>query len=65
MVGDAGILVDPQNLEGMVEKIEQMLDDRQLRETLIEKGFKRVKFFSWEEAAKQTLKVYQEVAYLD
>ncbi len=56
--GEAAVYFDPHNLEDMIKKIEQVLDNDKLRKDLISKGQKRVKDFSWEKLAKQTLGVY-------
>jgi glycosyltransferase involved in cell wall biosynthesis len=38
-----------------------VLTDDALRQGLIEKGLARAKFFSWEESAKEHIKVFEEV----
>lgn len=58
--GDACIYFDPKNEKEMIGKISLLLDNENLRKDLIEKGKKRVKIFSWEKLAKQTLEVYQK-----
>ena len=63
VVGDAGILIDPHNIEKMAEAIYKVLINDNLRKDLIRKGFERVKQFSWEKTAKETLKVYERVAH--
>ena len=60
--GDACLYFDPYNNEDMTDKIGKLLKDQSLKNQLIEKGQKRVKQFSWEKLAKQTLKVYGETA---
>lgn len=61
IAGDAALLVDPYNIDEISEAIYKVLIDQNLRKNLIEKGLKRVKQFSWEKAARETLNVYQEV----
>ena len=61
VVGDAGILVNPYNIEEIAEAVYQVLSRSSLREKLVEKGLERVKHFSWENIAKKTLAVYQGV----
>jgi glycosyltransferase involved in cell wall biosynthesis len=58
--GRAAILVHPQNDEEIAEAIKKIITNESLRNKLIKQGFKQVKKFSWEKAAQQTLKVYQE-----
>jgi len=59
--GNAAIYFDPHNLEDMIQKISQALNSENLRKSLIEKGKQRVKLFSWEKLARQTLEVYHSV----
>lgn len=56
---DAALYFSPKNQEDMIEKLQKVLNDQKLRKELIEKGKKRVKDFSWEKMAKETLKIYQ------
>ncbi|MEA3355158.1 MAG: glycosyltransferase family 1 protein, partial [Patescibacteria group bacterium] len=57
VVGKAGLLIDPENVNELSKAIELGLKSRELRQGLREKGYKQVKKFSWEKAAKQTLSV--------
>lgn len=59
VVGDAGLLVSPHDVEGWTVAIWRVLTDSALRETLIEKGLKRAAMFSWKKAARQHLDVYR------
>jgi glycosyltransferase involved in cell wall biosynthesis len=61
VVGDAALLFDPYNIEEMTASIYKVLTNEQLRDDLVKKGFERVKHFSWEKAAKNTLAVYNEI----
>lgn len=60
--GDAALYVDPKDADDIAAKIKKLINDKKLREELIEKGKKQVKKFSWEKAAKETLQVLQSVA---
>ncbi|MCK4419985.1 glycosyltransferase [Candidatus Aerophobetes bacterium] len=60
VAGDAALLVDPYNIDEISKTMYKVLIDQNLRKELIEKGLKRTKEFSWEKAAKETLKVYEE-----
>jgi len=62
VVGNAGIMVDPQDLDQLSDAIYHVLTDENLRLSLIEKGLERSKQFSWERTATETCKVYDEVA---
>ncbi|MCD6449717.1 MAG: glycosyltransferase family 4 protein [Thermotogaceae bacterium] len=61
VIGDAGLIVDPDNIKEMGEAIYRLLNDQKLRNRLIQKGFERVKMFTWERAARETLQVFKEV----
>jgi len=61
VVGNAALLFDPYNVEEMADAMHRALTDEQLRSDLRQKGFERVKQFSWERAARETLAVYEEV----
>ncbi|HEC88422.1 MAG TPA: glycosyltransferase family 1 protein [Thermoplasmata archaeon] len=61
VVGDAGIMIDPHDVDELTKTIYEVLTDEKLRKELSNKGLKRVKKFSWEKTAKETLKVYEEV----
>lgn len=58
--GDAANYFDPKSEEMMVLKISEVLNDQKMREDLIKKGLERVKKFSWEKLARQTLEGYLE-----
>ncbi|OGG24531.1 hypothetical protein A3A79_05095 [Candidatus Gottesmanbacteria bacterium RIFCSPLOWO2_01_FULL_43_11b] len=59
IAGDAGIYVDPENVEsiadGIIKALTEKNDDR------IKKGLIQVKKFSWEKAARQTLEVLESI----
>ncbi len=59
---DAALYFDPNNPYDLVEKIKLLKDDPTLRSDLIAKGKKRIKEFSWDKCAKQTLEVIKEAA---
>lgn len=60
VVGDAGLLFDPNDPNELRAKMEAVLSDPQLREQLITRGLERAKLFSWEKCAKETLAVFKE-----
>ena len=61
VVGDAGIKVDPCNINEIADAIYEILINDDLKHELVKRGLKRAKLFSWEKAAKETLKVYEGV----
>jgi len=58
---DAAWLFDPKNKNDMAEKMGQILSDRSLADELIKRGFMRIKDFSLEKCAKETLKVIESL----
>lgn len=61
IVGDAALLIDPYNVHQIAEAMARILEDSHLREQLIQRGFERVKAFSWEKMGAETLAIYQEI----
>lgn len=61
IAGDAAIYFDPYDIEELAEKIENILNDGQLRSSLIARGKERVKRFSWENSARQLLNLIEDV----
>jgi glycosyltransferase involved in cell wall biosynthesis len=60
IAGNAALLIDPENPEELADGIAKILTDINLKNELIEKGLKNVSRFSWENASKETLKLYKE-----
>lgn len=60
VAGDAALLVDPTKPQDLAKAIKLTLENEDLRQVLVEKGFRRAAKFSWERAAKLTLKVLTE-----
>ncbi|TKB26455.1 glycosyltransferase family 4 protein [Desulfopila sp. IMCC35006] len=61
VVGDAAELFDPNSSEALWGSIERVLNDEVLRQTLVVRGRERIKQFSWENCADQTLDVYRRL----
>ena len=61
VVGDAGITVDPHDIDGLSDRMYEILTHKEIRETWSEKSIKRAKSFSWKKTARETWKVYEEV----
>ncbi len=61
VIGDAGILIDPYNTQGLARAIYEVLSDKNLQERLKIKGLKRSKKFSWDNSAKKTLEVFSDI----
>lgn len=61
IIGEAGLLFDPQSPPDMAEKISRLLDDEPLRNELRAKGLKRAENFSWQAGARTLAGIFQEV----
>lgn len=61
VVGEAGILIDPNDIDELSQAMESVLSDENLKRELRAKGLRQAAKFSWEKCAQETLKVYQEV----
>jgi glycosyltransferase involved in cell wall biosynthesis len=60
-IGDAGLLVSPEAPGPWVEAIDRVLDDAALQDRLIRAGCERSLALTWDETARQTLRVYGEI----
>lgn len=58
VVGEAGIIVDPASPEEIAKGIKKAIENR---DELSKKGLEQVKKFSWEDCAKKTLVVLEEL----
>ena len=54
VAGDAAICVDAEDVDAIVKACNDILSDKNLAGSLVEKGKERLKDFSWEKAAKET-----------
>ena len=61
IVGDAGIYFDPYDIQSISESIKRILSDERLRSSIINKGFQRLKKFSWDKCAAETFEVYKKI----
>ena len=64
VVGDAGILVDPQNVDAIADSLHRVLEDHAFAEELAQKGIRRAARFSWKQTAVETISVYRHVSLL-
>ncbi len=61
VVGDAALLIDPLDPRAIADAMRKVLMDSDLRETLRQKGFERVREFSWERSVRRVREIYGEV----
>jgi glycosyltransferase involved in cell wall biosynthesis len=62
VAGDAALFVDPRDHEAWAQAMTRVIEDANLRHDLRRRGALRIKAFSWEQSAREQLRVYQELA---
>lgn len=61
VVGDAAELFDPADEAEMCAAIERVVSTPERAQVLVDRGYERVKQFSWEKCAQDTLNVYKKL----
>jgi glycosyltransferase involved in cell wall biosynthesis len=59
--GNAAIYFDPYDSTSLSETLEHLISDDTLRLQLVQKGYERLKLFSWEITAQKTKKIYDSL----
>jgi len=59
ILSEAAVYFDPNNINEMAQKIEEVLQNESIRRDLIEKGKNLIKKYSWQKMALKTRDVYQ------
>src|SRR6266852_1357564 len=62
VVGNAAVLVNPENVFEIMRALHRVLVDQPLRDKLKLRGYEQAKRFTWDASARQILRVYHEVA---
>ena len=62
VVGNAAVMVNPENVFEIRRALQKVLLDQGLREKLKERGYEQAKKFSWDASARRMLEVYRDVA---
>ncbi len=63
VVGDAGLLIDPQEVDELTVALWRLMSDEELRKDLTERGLLRARSFSYEKMARETLAVYHRLEH--
>ncbi len=61
VVGDAGVLVSPADINGLSKQLEHLLLDDGLRERCVRAGLSRAETFTWERAADSLMRIYRKL----
>jgi len=62
VVGNAAVLVNPENVFEIMRALHRVLMDKSLRDRMKERGYQQAMRFSWEISVRRVLQVYREVA---
>jgi glycosyltransferase involved in cell wall biosynthesis len=65
VVGNAAVLVHPENVFEIMRALHRVLLDQPLRERMKERSYRQVTKFSWEKSVRRILDVYREVLSAD
>lgn len=60
VVGNAGLLIDPEDHEGLATAMEKVFSDMDYRKELSQKGIEQAQKFSWKETARKLWNVYEQ-----
>lgn len=61
VVGGAGLLIEPEGVDAWAAALWRVFCDDDLRDELSQKALARSRRFSWERAARHTLRIYEQV----
>jgi glycosyltransferase involved in cell wall biosynthesis len=62
VVGDAGLLVDPNDPVAIAGAVERLLCDEKIRSAKIKSGLERAELFRWGRVVEKTIQVYRDAA---
>jgi glycosyltransferase involved in cell wall biosynthesis len=62
VVGNAAVLVNPENVFEIMHALYRVLLDQNLRDRLKQHGYEQAKKFSWDASARRILDIYEDVA---
>ena len=60
-VGNAAVLVDPNNSEVLAYEMERVLSNKKLQLELIKKGLAHVSSHTWEKAGQKMIEIFNDV----
>jgi len=59
LAGDAAVLVNPESVDAIADGMLRVVEDRDLRNRITDRGKIRIKEFSWNKCARETLQVLE------
>ncbi len=60
LIGDAGLLVDPDDPESLTEAMARLVNDATLRATCVQRGLDRAQRFTWTQTARDVRRAYED-----
>lgn len=63
IVGDGGLVVDPNSVEDLAREIVRVLSDPTLKTKLAARGGERAKIFEWRNTAQKTIELYYKILH--
>ncbi len=64
ILGQAALYFNPHDIQKMAEVIKTVLTNKKLKKQLKEKGFEKIKKYSWQDCAQKTLTIYKKILSL-
>jgi len=61
VVGDAGILVDPLNVDEIAKALYQVVSNNEVRQKMRQMGLERAKMFLWKDVANVMVKLFEDI----
>lgn len=61
VVGDAAIILPPNDVDGLTEAVKNILENENLRNDYIKRGYANVSRFTWESCASKVLSLYKKI----
>lgn len=61
VAGDAAVMVNPESVDEISQAMQQMVEQPEMRSTLISKGLIQAEKFTWQQTAQRTLEVYRSM----
>ena len=62
VVGNAAVLVNPENVFEIMRALHRVLTDQAVRERLKQRSYEQAARYSWEASVKRILEVYEAIA---
>jgi glycosyltransferase involved in cell wall biosynthesis len=63
VVGNAAVLVNPENVFEIMRALHRVLMDKPLRDRMKERGYQQAAKFSWETSVRRILEAYSQIAH--